>query len=201
MPCSQNDSRTPSRDLRARPVVAVERQAEILPELRAIGCTPRAELVERPRSASRRDWPPSSASAAEWRRSAPPWRRASCRGGRCSARPRRRRSSGRRGSRPSGRASRSAPRDRRRRCRGRCRSRAGSSGRGRGDRGRCSDSRASARKNIWSSNASALSGQPWLKTTGWPLAPVVVIDLGAVLGRDCSHGAKIWGRRRRSVTR
>ena len=26
-----------------------------------------------------------------------------------------------------------------------------------------------ARKNIWSSQASALSGQPWLKTTGCPL--------------------------------
>jgi hypothetical protein len=26
-----------------------------------------------------------------------------------------------------------------------------------------------ARKNIWSSKASALSGQPWLKTTGCPL--------------------------------
>jgi hypothetical protein len=26
-----------------------------------------------------------------------------------------------------------------------------------------------ARKNIWSSKASALSGQPWLKTTGRPL--------------------------------
>src|SRR5271170_2976260 len=25
-----------------------------------------------------------------------------------------------------------------------------------------------ARKIIWSSKASALSGQPWLKTTGWP---------------------------------
>ena len=26
-----------------------------------------------------------------------------------------------------------------------------------------------ARKSIWSSKASELSGQPWLKTTGWPV--------------------------------
>ena len=30
-------------------------------------------------------------------------------------------------------------------------------------------SRCEARKNIWSSQASALSGQPWLNTTGWPV--------------------------------
>ena len=34
-------------DLRARPVVAVERQAEVLPELRAVGEDARSELIER----------------------------------------------------------------------------------------------------------------------------------------------------------
>ena len=44
-----------------------------------------------------------------------------------------------------------------------------------------------ATKCSWSSQASAVSGQPWLNTTGWPAAPVLVEDLGAVVGVDERH--------------
>ena len=44
MPCSQNDSRTPSEIFAPGPIVAVERHAEILPELRAIGLTTLARI-------------------------------------------------------------------------------------------------------------------------------------------------------------
>ena len=52
---------------------------------------------------------------------------------------------------------RRARRDRRRTYPCHCRARAGSNGRDRADHGRCSDSHAAARKNIWSSQASALA--------------------------------------------
>ena len=54
MPCSQNDSRTPSETFAPGAVVAVERQAEVVPELRAVGLNAGAELIERPRAACRR---------------------------------------------------------------------------------------------------------------------------------------------------
>jgi hypothetical protein len=62
----------------------------------------------------------------------------------------------------AGRAIRRAPRGRRRWCPSRCHSRAGSIAYG---RGRCSGTRT-RQKNIWSSQASALCDQPWLKTSG-----------------------------------
>ena len=132
-----------------------EGRAEILEELRAVGEHAGADAVEHLDRQCRPGWPRSSASAAGPRRSAPPWRRAPCRAGRCSARPRRRRWSGRHESRPAGRVSRSAPPGRRRRCPCRCRSRAGWSGRDHAGHGRSRGSRLRGKKDICSSQASA----------------------------------------------
>ena len=43
------------------------------------------------------------------------------------------------------------------------------------------------RKSICASQASALSGQPWLKTIGCPASPVLVVNLRSVLRGDCRH--------------
>ena len=57
MPCSQNESRKPCGDLRAGSVGSVERHAEILEELRAVGQHAGANLVEHFDRRGRRDWP------------------------------------------------------------------------------------------------------------------------------------------------
>src|ERR1035437_6302443 len=129
------------RDLGARPVGAVERPAEILEKLRSVGEDIGADTVEhldRQAAGIGRRLEHHGASAGARRRSAQPWPRASCRGGRYSGQLRRRPSNGRRGSRASRRAFRRASRGHRRRCPYRCRSRAGWTGHDRGGRGRSS---------------------------------------------------------------
>ena len=64
---------------------------------------------------------------------------------------------------------RSAPRGRRRRCPSRCRSTAGSSGHGRAGRARSRDSRCCAKEQHLRVPGVGVSGQPCEKTTGWPV--------------------------------
>src|ERR1700751_1970268 len=48
------------------------------------------------------------------------------------------------------------------------------------------------RKNsICVSQSSDDSGQPWLKTTGWPAPPILVENLGAVLDDDRGHALSL----------